>query len=176
TLAQKDVNYLLVPEIDFELDGSSGLLAVLEERLARSHHALIVVAEGTGQKFFSDQDAKYDASGNPKLEDIGIYLKGRIVAHFTEKGIEVNLKYIDPSYIIRSVPANPEDAVYCGFLAEHAVHAAMSGRTRTIMGRWNARFVHLPMDIIESGRKRIDTNEALWQSQQIFHRLTTAFI
>jgi 6-phosphofructokinase 1 len=164
TLAQRDVNYLLVPEIDFELDGPSGLLTVLEERLARSHHALIVVAEGTGQKFFHDQDAKYDASGNPKLEDIGIYLKGRIVAHFAEKGIEVNLKYIDPSYIIRSVPANPEDAVYCGFLAEHAVHAAMSGRTRTLMGRWNARFVHLPMDIIESGRKRIDTNEALWQS------------
>ena len=164
TLAQKDVNYLLIPEIDFDLEGTAGLLEVLEERLVRSHHALIVVAEGAGQEFFSGQDATYDASGNVKLNDIGIYLKTRIANHFAEKGIEVNIKYIDPSYIIRSVAANPEDAVYCGLLAEHAVHAAMSGRTRMIMGRWNARFVHLPMDIIESGRKRIDANEALWQS------------
>lgn len=164
TLAQKDVNYLLIPEIDFDLEGNAGLLAVLEERLARSHHALILVAEGAGQEYFSGQDAKYDASGNVKLNDIGVYLKTRIADHFSKRSIEVNIKYIDPSYIIRSVPANPEDAVYCGLLAEHAVHAAMSGRTRMIMGRWNARFVHLPMDIIESGRKRIDVNEALWQS------------
>ena len=164
TLAQKDVNYLLVPEIDFDIEGSAGLLAVLEGRLAKSHHALIVVAEGAGQEFFRGQETKYDASGNVKLSDIGVYLKTRIADHFAERGIEVNIKYIDPSYIIRSVPANPEDAVYCGLLAEHAVHAAMSGRTRMIMGRWNARFVHLPMDIIESGRKRIAANEALWQS------------
>lgn len=164
TLAQKDVNFLLVPEIDFDLEGPDGLLVKLEKRLERSHHALIVVAEGAGQKYFENVDEKQDLSGNILLNDIGVYLKGKIKSYFAEKKIEVNIKYIDPSYIIRSVPANPEDSVYCGILAEHAVHAAMSGRTRIIIGNWNARFVHLPMDVIQYGRKKIDPKGALWQS------------
>jgi len=164
TLAQKDVNFLLIPEIDFDLEGPDGLLIELEKRLERSKHALIVVAEGAGQKYFENEEEKQDLSGNITLNDIGVYLKGRIKKYFAAKKIEVNIKYIDPSYIIRSVPANPEDSVYCGILAEHAVHAAMSGRTRMIIGNWNARFVHLPMDIIQYGRKRIDPKGALWQS------------
>lgn len=164
TLAQKDVSYLLVPEIDFEIEGPNGLLAVLEKRLERKKHALIVVAEGTGQKYFKEEEEKHDLSGNVLLNDIGVCLKEKIKKYFEAKKIEVNVKYIDPSYIIRSVPANPEDAVYCGFLAEHAVHAAMSGRTRMIIGNWNARFIHLPMDIIKVGRKKIDPKGALWQS------------
>lgn len=164
TLAQKDVNILLIPEIEFDLEGPDGLLIELEKRLERSKHALIVVAEGAGQKYFENEEEKQDLSGNITLNDIGVYLKGRIKKYFAAKKIEVNIKYIDPSYIIRSVPANPEDSVYCGILAEHAVHAAMSGRTRMIIGNWNARFVHLPMDIIQYGRKRIDPKGALWQS------------
>ncbi len=164
TLAQKDVNYLLVPELDFDLDGPNGLLQELDKRLERSHHALIVVAEGTGQKFFEEERKRRGPSGDLVLNDIGIYLKHRINEHYSEKKIEVNVKYIDPSYIIRSVPANPEDSVYCGFLAEHAVHAAMSGRTRMVIGNWNSRFVHLPMDIIKMGRKKINPKGALWQS------------
>ncbi|NVM56357.1 MAG: ATP-dependent 6-phosphofructokinase [Candidatus Helarchaeota archaeon] len=164
TLAQKDVNFLLVPEIDFDLEGPRGLLAELEKRLKRAKHALIVVAEGAGQKHFEHEKINYDASGNVVLNDIGFFLKNKISEYFTEKNIEINIKYIDPSYIIRSVPANPEDAVYCGLLAEHAVHATMSGRTRMVMGNWNARFVHLPMDIVKFGRKEIDTKGALWQS------------
>ncbi|MCK4578670.1 MAG: ATP-dependent 6-phosphofructokinase [Candidatus Marinimicrobia bacterium] len=164
TLAQEDVNYLLVPEADFDLDGPNGLLAVLEKRLERSHHALIVVAEGAGQKYFEGGETRLDGSGNVLLDDIGLYLKDRIKAHFKELKIETNVKYIDPSYIIRSVPAIPEDAIYCGILAEHAVHAAMSGRTRMVIGRWNARFVHIPMDIVQTGRKQIDQCGGLWQS------------
>ncbi len=163
-LAQKDVNFLLIPEIDFEIEGAEGLLIELEKRLARSKHALIVVAEGAGQKYFKKEEEKQDLSGNILLSDIGIYLKEKIKNYFAAKKIEVNVKYIDPSYIIRSVPANPEDAVYCGMLAEHAVHAAMSGRTRMIIGNWNSRFVHLPMDIIQYGRKKIDPKGVLWQS------------
>ena len=140
------------------------MLIELEKRLERSKHALIVVAEGAGQKYFENEEEKQDLSGNITLNDIGVYLKGRIKKYFAAKKIEVNIKYIDPSYIIRSVPANPEDSVYCGILAEHAVHAAMSGRTRMIIGNWNARFVHLPMDIIQYGRKKIDPKGALWQS------------
>ena len=164
TLAQEDVNYLLVPETDFDMDGPRGLLAELEGRLERSRHAVIVVAEGAGQKYFEEQETTYDASGNALLNDIGLYLKSRIKEHFDSRGIEVNVKYIDPSYIIRSVPAIPEDAIYCGILAEHAVHAAMSGRTRMVIGKWNARFVHLPMEIVQAGRKKIDPQGALWQS------------
>ncbi len=164
TLAQEDVNYLLVPETDFDMDGPRGLLAELEGRLERSRHAVIVVAEGAGQKYFETQETIYDASGNALLNDIGLYLKSRIKEHFDSRGIEINVKYIDPSYIIRSVPAIPEDAVYCGILAEHAVHAAMSGRTRMVIGKWNARFVHLPMEIVQAGRKKIDPQGALWQS------------
>jgi len=164
TLAQKDVNYVLVPEIDFDIEGPKGLLEVLHKRLKRAKHALIVVAEGAGQKYFKNLEVRYDPSGNRILNDIGIYIKNEIKKYFAAKNIDVNIKYIDPSYIIRSVPASPEDAVYCGFLAEHAVHAAMSGRTRMIIGRWNTRFVHLPMDIIRIGRKKIDPNKALWQS------------
>ncbi|UCD38406.1 MAG: ATP-dependent 6-phosphofructokinase [Fidelibacterota bacterium] len=164
TLAQEDVNYVLVPEIDFELDGPAGLLVELEQRLAVAHHALILVAEGAGEKYFEGEEARYDLSGNKLLNDIGVYLKDRIKGYFADRKIEVNIKYIDPSYIIRSVRAIPEDAVFCGILAEHAVHAAMSGRTRMIIGRWNARFVHLPMDIVQFGRKQIDPSEALWRS------------
>lgn len=164
TLAQEDVNYLLVPETDFDMDGPRGLLAELEGRLKRSRHAVIVVAEGAGQKYFEDQETIYDASGNALLNDIGLYLKSRIKGHFDSREIEINVKYIDPSYIIRSVPAIPEDAIYCGILAEHAVHAAMSGRTRMVIGKWNARFVHLPMEIVQTGRKKIDPQGALWQS------------
>ncbi|HQJ40255.1 MAG TPA: ATP-dependent 6-phosphofructokinase [Exilispira sp.] len=163
-LAQKDANYVLVPEIDFNLVGHNGLLASLERRLTVADHALIVVAEGSGQKFFDNSQARYDKSGNKKLEDIGLFLKNKISKHFEEKGIEVNIKYIDPSYMIRSVVANAEDAVYCGFLAEHAVHAAMSGRTRLVIGKWNDTFIHLPMDIVSLGRKKIDPKSSLWQS------------
>lgn len=164
SLAQKDVNFLLVPEIDFDLEGPKGLLAELEKRLEKKHHALIVIAEGAGQKFFKDKEIEYDASGNVKLHDVGLYLKDRIKEHFKKKNLEINIKYIDPSYIIRSVPAIPDDAVFCGFLAENAVHAAMAGKTKLIIGKWNETFVHLPMDIIKLGRKKIDKKGNLWRS------------
>lgn len=163
-LAQKDANYVLIPEIDFDIDGPNGLLSELERRLSKTNHALIVVAEGAGQKFFEQKESSYDKSGNKLLEDIGSYLKGRISKYFNEKSIEVNVKYIDPSYMIRSVVANAEDAVYCGFLAEHAVHAAMSGKTKVVIGKWNDTFIHLPMDIVRFGRKKIDPKSSLWQS------------
>jgi len=167
SLAQKDVNYVLVPEIDFEFNGSAGLLKSLEERLRKRDHALIVVAEGAGQKYFADEPAAYDDSGNRKLHDIGMFLKKTIEGHFQSINMKVNVRYIDPSYIIRSVPANPGDAVFCGFLAENAVHAAMAGKTRVIIGKWNSLFVHLPMDIIKLGRKKINPKESLWRSVKL---------
>lgn len=163
TLAQQDVNFVLVPEVDFDLDGEKGLLASLEGRLSERGHAVIVVAEGAGQKFF-DALGQRDPSGNLKLNDIGTFLKERILAHFKERSIEVSLKYIDPSYIIRSLPANSNDHVFCSFLGRNAVHAAMAGKTRLLLGHWNNQFVHIPMAASAGRRKQINPDGRLWQS------------
>jgi len=163
-LAQQDVNFVLIPEVDFDLTGPRGLLAALEKRLADRKHAVIVVAEGAGQKFFENKTNERDASGNIKLKDIGIYLKDAITAYFTEKGIEISIKYIDPSYMIRSLPANANDRVFCSFLGRYAVHAGMAGKTSMIIGHWNNHFVHVPMQLIAGKRKHISPGGSLWRS------------
>lgn len=162
-LAQQDVNFVLIPEVHFEMDGPKGFLAALEQRLQEKGHAVIVVAEGAGQHFF-DQDADRDESGNVRLHDIGVYLKERIKAYLGEKGMETSVKYIDPSYIIRSLPANSNDHVFCSFLGRNAVHAAMCGKTRLLIGHWSDRFVHVPMDAAAGKRKKVDPEGRLWQS------------
>jgi 6-phosphofructokinase 1 len=139
-------------------------LANLERRLADRYHAVVVVAEGAGQKFFEGQDLGRDLSGNPKLGDIGTYLKARINQHFSEQGTEINLKYIDPSYLIRSVPANSNDRIYTGFLGHHAVHAGLAGKTGLMISLWNNQFVHVPIDLAIQHRSRVDPESALWRA------------
>jgi 6-phosphofructokinase 1 len=163
-LAQQDVNFVLIPEVDFDLDGPDGLFAALEKRLSERKHAVIVVAEGAGQKFFEEGNNERDASGNIKLKDIGIYLKKAIKAHFAAKGIEISIKYIDPSYMIRSLPANPNDRVFCNFLGRNAVHAGMAGKTSMLIGRWNNQFVHVPMKLLAGKRKTLKPTGSLWRS------------
>jgi 6-phosphofructokinase 1 len=163
-LAQQDVNFVLIPEIDFDLEGPNGLLNALEKRLADRKHAVIVVAEGAGQKFFENNTNERDASGNIKLKDIGIYLKEAIDAHFTGKGIDISIKYIDPSYMIRSLPANANDRVFCNFLGRNSVHAGMSGRTGMLIGHWNNQFVHVPVKLIADKRKKVNPRGSLWRS------------
>jgi 6-phosphofructokinase 1 len=163
-LAQQDVNFVLIPEIDFDLDGPKGLLRVLERRLAERKHAVIVVAEGAGQKFFDTQQTERDASGNIKLKDIGVYLKQVISSHFEAKGIEISIKYIDPSYMIRSLPANANDRVFCNFLGRAAVHAGMAGKTNMLVGHWNNHFVHVPLKLVAGKRKQVEPKGRLWRS------------
>ena len=163
-LAQQDVNFVLIPEVDFDLEGPAGLLNAMEKRLAERKHAVIVVAEGAGQKFFKDEKSKRDASGNIKLKDIGLYLKETISAYFAHKGIDVSIKYIDPSYMIRSLPANANDRVFCNFLGRNSVHAGMAGKTSMLIGHWNNQFVHVPMKVIADKRKKVDPNGSLWHS------------
>jgi 6-phosphofructokinase 1 len=163
-LARNDANFVLIPECPFELDGEHGLLAALKARLARRGHAVILAAEGAGQDLMEGGPLGRDASGNVKLKDIGPFLKERILDYFEKQGTEVNLKYIDPSYIIRSVPASPQDSVYCLRLADSAVHAAMSGRTEMVVGRRHGYYVHLPMKLIAAGRRRVDPSGDLWMS------------
>lgn len=163
-LAQQDVNFVLIPEVDFDIDGPGGLLTALEKRLELRKHAVIVVAEGAGQKFFADASQDTDKSGNVKLNDIGLLLKGRIQEHFAGINTEISLKYIDPSYIIRSLPANANDHAFCSVLGRDAVHAGMSGKTRLLIGHWNNHFVHIPMSASAGKRKQVDPNGKLWTS------------
>jgi 6-phosphofructokinase 1 len=162
TLAQQDVNFVMIPEVDFDLEGSNGFLTALEKRLKQRGHAVIVVAEGAGQKFFKNTTTERDESGNIRLKDIGLFLKDAILSYFVEKQIDVSLKYIDPSYMIRSLPANANDNVFCSFLGRDAVHAGLAGKTKLLVGHWNNHFVHIPMSASAGKRKKIDPREKLW--------------
>ncbi|MDX2438918.1 MAG: 6-phosphofructokinase, partial [Desulfobacterales bacterium] len=164
TLAQQEVNFVLIPEIDIDLDGKNGLLRAIEMRLDLRKHVVIVVAEGAGQNFLEDVDDKRDASGNIKLKDIGLFLKKKITSYFKEKNIDISLKYIDPSYIIRSLPANANDSVFCGFLGRDAVHAGMAGKTKLIISHWNNCFVYMPMALSAGKRKHVTPNGKLWRT------------
>ena len=163
-LAQQDVNFVLIPEVDFDLDGPRGLFTALEKRLSERKHAVIVVAEGAGQKFFEHSNEERDASGNVKLRDIGVYIKNAIADHFASKNIEISIKYIDPSYMIRSLPANANDRVFCNFLGRNAVHAGMAGKTAMLVGNWNNQFVHVPMQLLAGKRKTVKPTGSLWRS------------
>jgi 6-phosphofructokinase 1 len=170
-LAMREVNVVLVPEQRFELNGGSGLFAYLEKRLRKRGHAVIVVAEGAGQDLFlaSEGDGGEggngtDASGNVKLHDIGVYLSAAIKGYFRKASIPLNLKYIDPSYIIRAAPANSKDAIFCNNLAEHAAHAAMAGKTGMVVGLWHEQFTHLPLAAATSQRKVVSLEGELWRS------------
>ncbi len=164
TLAMNDVNFVLVPEAPFQLDGPNGFLVHLEERMKRRGHAVICVAEGAGQDLLrGDRSAQaHDASGNVRLEDIGVYLKERINRYFESRNITINLKYIDPSYTIRSAPAVPNDSIFCALLGQYAVHAAMAGKTDLVIGLWNNVYTHIPIEKAISERKRINVNSQFW--------------
>jgi len=163
TLANSAVNFCLVPEVPFDLHGPNGFLQALEKRLKRKEHAVVVVAEGAGQQLFSDRPTATDKSGNKRLQDIGLLLKEEINAYFKGKDSEVNVKYFDPSYNIRSRRANANDSMYCLKLANNAVHAAMAGCTNMIVGLHHDRLVHLPISMI-GDRKLIDPNGWFWQT------------
>ncbi len=160
-LSMQEVNFVIVPEMEFELYGHRGFFKILKKRLQERHHSLIVVAEGAGQFLFEDTSISHDASGNVKHKDIGIYLRDKIVEEF-EGVIPVTLKYIDPSYIIRSAPANANDSKFCSLLAQNAVHAAMAGKTDFVIGLWAKQFTVLPIPVTVKERKKIDLRSDLW--------------
>jgi 6-phosphofructokinase 1 len=162
-LASHDVDFVLVPEVPFWLAGDGGFLTCLRQRVRQRGHAVIVVAEGAGQDLCASDGAR-DASGNARLADIGQLLRERITADFAAAGAELSLRYVDPGYAIRSVPANGYDAVYCLRLAQAAVHAAMAGRTAMVVGRWHGRFVHLPIALATGSRNQVDPDGDLWMS------------
>jgi 6-phosphofructokinase 1 len=159
-LVDNQVNFCLVPEVTFTLNG---LLEAVRKRLEKRGHAVIVVAEGAGQELF-EATGERDASGNVRYGDIGILLRDSIKKHFQGIGMEINLKYIDPSYMIRCLPANPHDSAFCLLMGHNAVHAGMAGRTGMIVGFWNHQFTHVPIPLAVSRRKKIDPGGWVWSS------------
>jgi len=162
-LASTDVDLVLIPEVPMQLEGEQGVLRYVERVLDRQGHCVIVVAEGAAQDLVSD-GAGSDKSGNSKLGDVGVFLRDRITGHFRQQAREVTLKYIDPSYAIRSVAASPSDSVYCWNMARNAVHAAMAGNTEMLIGRWHGRFVHVPMPLATRSRKQVEPGDDVWTS------------
>lgn len=164
TVASQDVNFTLVPEVPLQLDGENGLLAALKQRILQRAHALVVVAEGAGQELLAASAEERDASGNVKLQDIGPFLRERIEEYFKLEGIPVTLRYFDPSYLIRSVPADAEDSILCDFFARNAVHAAMAGKTGLVIGLLHDAFIHVPIELLASQKKHLDLNGAGWRA------------
>jgi 6-phosphofructokinase 1 len=165
-LASTDVDLVLIPEVPSALQGPQGVFRCLERVLERQGHAVVVVAEGAAQELIAEDQGceRTDKTGNARLKDVGVFLRDRITRHFVDAGVEVTLKYIDPSYTIRSVPASPSDSVYCWNMARNAVHAAMAGNTEMLIGRWHGRFVHVPMPLATRRRKQVDPTDDLWMS------------
>jgi len=163
TVASQDVNFCLVPEQPFQMEGENGFLAALKRRVLGRAHAVVVVAEGAGQDLVGSS-AQRDASGNLKLKDIGLFLKEQITDYLKAEQVPATIRYIDPSYIIRSVPADAEDAILCDFFARHAVHAAMAGRTGVVIGLLHDQFIHVPIELLSGQRKQLDLNGLVWRS------------
>ncbi len=160
-VASQDVNFALIPEVSFTL---KGFLTALKQRMANKSHAVIAVAEGAGQHLLGADRTKRDASGNVKLGDIGPLLCEEITSYFKAEGIPVVVRYFDPSYQIRSRPANSEDALLCDLYARHAVHAAMAGKTGVVIGFLHERFIHVPIELLAAQTKRLDPASGWWRS------------
>jgi 6-phosphofructokinase 1 len=163
SLASMQVNFCLVPEVPFDLHGEGGFLDCLERRLQKHAHAVVVVAEGAGQQFFPDRSREVDASGNVVPRDIGIFLREEIANYLRKRGHVFGMKYIDPSYMIRSVKANAGDAIFCDNLARSAVHAGMAGKTDAVIGLWHGIYTHVPIPLTVRGRKKIHPESYLWR-------------
>ncbi len=164
TIASQDVNFCLVPEVPFRLEGERGFLAALKRRVLRRAHAVVVAAEGAGQDLLGNLEPERDASGNVKLRDIGLYLRERIEAYFKAEGVPCVMRYFDPSYSIRSVKADAEDSILCDFYARNAVHAAMAGKTGLVIGLIHDQFVHVPIELLATTPKRLDPAGLQWRA------------
>src|SRR5499427_7426741 len=164
TVASQDVNFTLIPEVPFQLEGDSGFLAALEERIVNRGHAVIAVAEGAGQELLGNTGTERDASGNVKLSDIGLFLQKKIEEWFQARNIPFVMRYFDPSYFVRSSPDNAEDTIICDQFARHAAHAAMAGKAGLVIGLMHDRFIHVPIELLASRKKRLDPDSPDWNA------------
>jgi 6-phosphofructokinase 1 len=163
-LASGEANFVLVPEVEFPLEGEGGFLDALEKRIVDRAHALVVIAEGAGQHLIQAEHAGHDDSGNPKFHDNGPWLCGHIKEHFAKRDIPINLKYMDPSYLIRSVPSNAWDRILSDRMARYAVHAGMAGKTDVMIGSIHNRLIHVPIATVIREQKRMEPTSDLWSA------------
>jgi 6-phosphofructokinase 1 len=164
TLASQDANFTLVPEVPFRLEGRKGFLATLKKRIVERKHAVVAVAEGAGQELLKGAVDGRDASGNLKLSDIGAFMRERIESYFRAEKIPIVMRYFDPSYLVRSSPANTEDSIVCDLFARNAVHAAMAGKTGLVIGFLHEKFIHVPIDLLSTRKKVMDTEAPVWRA------------
>ena len=164
TVASQEVNFTLIPEVPFRLEGEGGFLAALERRIVSRGHAVIAAAEGSGQELLGNTGNERDASGNIRLSDIGLFLREKIEEWFSARKIPVAMRYFDPGYIVRSSPDNAEDAVLCDAFARHAAHAAMAGKTGVVIGLLHDRFIHVPIELLSAQQKRLDPDSSVWSA------------
>jgi 6-phosphofructokinase 1 len=164
TVASQDVNFTLIPEVPFQLEGKSGFLPALEQRIVNRGYAVIAVAEGSGQELLGNTGNERDASGNVRLSDIGLFLHKKIEEWFKARTIPYVMRYFDPSYIVRSSPDNVEDTILCDQFARHAAHAAMAGKTGLVIGLLHDRFIHVPIELLASQQKRLDPDSPAWSA------------
>jgi 6-phosphofructokinase 1 len=164
SVASQDVNFTLIPEVPFTLDGGRGFLAALQKRILKRGHAVVIVAEGAGQDLLQDSKGARDDSGNLKLSDIGLFLRERIESHFQARKIPIVMRYFDPSYLVRSSPANAADSILCDLFARHAVHAAMAGKTGLVIGYLHDQFIHVPIELLTRREKRVDPDGFAWSA------------
>ncbi|CAI9295791.1 unnamed protein product [Lactuca saligna] len=166
TLASRDVDCCLIPESPFYLEGQGGLFEFIQQRLKENGHVVIVVAEGAGQEYVSDgvnAVEERDASGNKLLTDIGQWLTHKIKNHFaTDKKMAINMKYIDPTYMIRAVPSNAYDNIYCTLLAQSAVHGAMAGFSGFTVGPVNSRHAYIPIQRVTEATNVVKLTDRMW--------------
>lgn len=161
-VAMPEVNFVLIPEMHFDLYGKNGFLEALKKRLDKRHHAVVVVSEGAGQYLFDDKEKIIDESGNVVHKDIGLLLKHKVNEYFEKLGYNFTIKYIDPSYTIRSAPATANDSMFCTLLAQNSVHGTMAGKTDFVTGTWHSNYIYLPIPIVVEKRKKIDLESADW--------------
>jgi len=164
TVASQEVNFALVPEVPFRLEGQGGFLTALEQRIVKRGHAVIAVAEGAGQELLGNTGNERDPSGNVRLRDIGLFLREKIEEWFHARRIPFVMRYFDPSYIVRSSPANAEDSVLCDSFARNAAHAAMAGKTGLVIGFLHNRFIHVPIELLATQQKRLDPDSPAWSA------------
>ena len=162
SLSSGHPNFCMIPEVPFSMEGPGGLFELVEKRLAERSHAVIVLAEGAGQYYFESSERDTDASGNRKLGDIGSYVRDRLKKHLKRRNISTAIKYIDPSYLIRSAPANSADQLYCQRLARNAVHAAMAGKGGLLIGFWHGQMTHVPISALHGHSRQVNPKGELW--------------
>lgn len=167
TLSSRDVDCCLIPENNFYLEGKGGLFEFLEDKLKQNGHAVVVVAEGAGQDIIPITDAQKeerDESGNPVFLDVGVWLKSELKKWWERDhpGELFTVKYVDPTYMIRAVPANATDNLYCTLLAHSAIHGVMAGYTGFVAGPINGIYAYIPLKEVAEAKNPVNIKDHKW--------------